>query len=68
MGCCETERRRRDDSDVVVITGGMQAGKTVIFFKLTDHPNFTQPVPTRTFNTETIYHRNRNLTLIDLSS
>lgn len=65
MGCqpCGNKSTSRIE---IVIAGLQQAGKTVIFFKLTDHPHFNTPVPTMHPNSEVIHYHNKNIHLVDL--
>ncbi len=48
------------------MVGPPGVGKTVIFFKLTDHPTFNNPVPTKGYNSEVIQYEGKNITIIDI--
>jgi signal recognition particle receptor subunit beta len=67
MGCEPCNNKKTSRMEIIIIIAGLrQSGKTAIFFKLTDHPHFTNPVPTIHLNSEIIQYRNKNVTLIDL--
>jgi GTPase SAR1 family protein len=66
MGChlCSD----RNDQIKIVIGGLSKSGKTVIFFKLTDHPELTHPVPTIGYNSEIITLRNKSIFITDIGT
>lgn len=66
MGCRMCSQRT--DQIKIVIGGLSKSGKTVIFFKLTDHPEFIKPVPTIGYNSEIISYRNRSINITDIGS
>ena len=66
MGCRMCSER--PDQIKIVIGGLSRSGKTVIFFKLTDHPEFNNPVPTIGYNSEIISYRNKSIIITDIGS
>ena len=66
MGNCVSVKSHNSRKIDVLITGLDGSGKSVIFFKITGHPQLNNPVSTLGINSEVILHSDQNLTIQEM--